>query len=43
MEKPEHVAKRYQDQYYCSRCGKSWDIDDPEPPECEDESNEISY
>ena len=25
---------RHNDQMYCAECGKSWDIDDPEPPEC---------
>lgn len=26
---------RHNDQMYCAECGKSWDIDDPEPPACE--------
>ena len=25
---------RYFDQYYCSRCGRTWDVDDTEPPDC---------
>jgi len=27
-------AKRYGDQMICGPCGLSWDITDPEPPEC---------
>ena len=27
-------AIRVCDQYHCSYCGKQWDVDDPEPPEC---------
>lgn len=30
-----HQIKRYNDQYSCSKCGKTWDINDPEPPVCE--------
>lgn len=26
---------RHNDQMYCAECCKSWDIDDPEPPSCE--------
>lgn len=26
---------RHNDQMYCAECGKSWDIEDPEPPACE--------
>lgn len=33
---PEHKAVRqYSDQYHCSHCGKQWDVNDPNPPECE--------
>lgn len=32
----EHEAKRYGDQYHCSKCGKQWDADDQDPPECID-------
>lgn len=30
------AARHYGDQMQCSRCGKSWDVNDPDPPECED-------
>lgn len=26
--------RRYNDTIECSHCGKQWDIDDPEPPQC---------
>lgn len=34
--KPVHHknAKRYNDEMFCSHCGKSWDVNDPEPPPC---------
>lgn len=28
-------ARQYNDQMTCSHCGKSWDVNDPDPPECE--------
>lgn len=28
-------ARQYGDQYHCSHCGKQWDVNDPEPPECD--------
>ena len=31
---PEHKERRYGDQLHCHVCGKQWDIDDPEPPQC---------
>ena len=31
-------VRRYGDEYHCSSCGKQWDHDDPEPPECQRES-----
>ena len=31
-------ARRHGDQYHCAACGKQWDHDDPEPPECKRES-----
>lgn len=31
-------ARRHGDQYHCAVCGRQWDIDDPEPPECKRES-----
>lgn len=27
-------ARQYSDQMYCSHCGKTWDVDDIEPPAC---------
>lgn len=32
------AKKRYNDQYHCADCGKQWDVDDPDPPECRLES-----
>lgn len=32
------AKKRYNDQYHCADCGKQWDVDDPDPPECRRES-----
>jgi hypothetical protein len=30
-----HVsAVRYSDQYHCSHCGKQWDVNDTNPPDC---------
>lgn len=29
------AARQYGDQMQCARCGKSWDVNDPDPPECE--------
>lgn len=35
----EHRSvRRYGDQYHCAECGKQWDHDDPDPPECKQES-----
>lgn len=31
-------VRRYSDQYHCSECGKQWDVNDPDPPECQRES-----
>lgn len=31
---PEHKERHYGDQIHCHICGKQWDIDDPEPPQC---------
>jgi len=28
------VLVRQNDQVYCRRCGKTWDVTDPDPPEC---------
>lgn len=31
-------ARQYSDQYHCADCGKQWDVNDPDPPECRRES-----
>ena len=31
-------AIRVNDQYHCAECGKQWDVNEPEPPECKRES-----
>lgn len=28
------VARQYSDQMSCGRCALTWDMNDPEPPEC---------
>lgn len=28
------AARQYSDQMYCGECGLTWDMNDPEPPEC---------
>ena len=28
------VLVRQIDQVYCRRCGKTWDVTDPDPPKC---------
>ena len=30
------AARRHSDQYHCHHCGKQWDVNDPDPPECTD-------
>jgi hypothetical protein len=30
----EHKARQYSDQMQCHVCGKAWDVNDPDPPEC---------
>jgi hypothetical protein len=27
-------TRQYSDQYHCADCGKQWDVNDPDPPEC---------
>lgn len=27
-------ARQYSDQMICGKCGLQWDINDPDPPEC---------
>ena len=31
-------AIRVNDQYHCAECGKQWDVNDPDPPQCKRES-----
>ena len=38
-EHPKHCLRQYSDQMTCRKCGKTWDVDDPEPPECEDKDD----
>ena len=30
-------ARQYGDQMCCGKCGLTWDVNDPEPPECRKE------
>lgn len=30
----DHDAIQYSDQMQCAKCGKAWDVNDPDPPEC---------
>lgn len=30
----EHIIRRINDQFHCTRCHKQWDIDDDDPPPC---------
>lgn len=38
MENGHKNVRRYGDQYHCSDCGRQWDHDDPDPPNCRLES-----
>ena len=29
-----HRTRRYGDTIECYKCGKQWDVDDPDPPSC---------
>lgn len=31
---PEHKARQYGDELQCHICGKTWEVNDPEPPPC---------
>lgn len=31
-------VRQYSDQYHCSSCGRQWDVNDPDPPPCQRES-----
>ncbi len=42
--KVTHDERRYGDTVQCAKCGKQWDVDDLDPPECvtdQDRINEI--
>lgn len=30
----EHKARQYGDELQCHICGKTWEVNDPEPPPC---------
>ncbi len=32
----EHKARQYSDEMVCTLCGKTWDVNDPDPPKCVD-------
>ncbi len=32
-----HSARQYSDEMQCGKCGKTWDVNDPNPPQCIDE------
>lgn len=34
MTKSHKAARQYNDQYICSHCGKQWDVNDLDPPDC---------
>ena len=33
--KKDHTPIQFSDQMRCRKCGKVWDTNDPEPPECD--------
>lgn len=34
MNHNHKAARQYSDQIHCSHCGRQWDVNDPDPPEC---------
>ena len=34
MRPTRHEPIREGDQFSCSKCGKAWDVKDPDPPPC---------
>lgn len=30
----QHDVRQYSDEIHCHICGKVWDVNDPDPPEC---------
>ena len=44
MDNTDHkAARRVNEQYHCHHCGKQWDYDDPDPPECVDDHKVEGY
>lgn len=39
----KHDARQYSDQMHCHICGKQWDVNDPQPPECVKENEERQH
>ena len=34
-KRPGCQARQQSDQMYCAKCGLVWDMNDPDPPECQ--------
>lgn len=42
MESKDHKKViQYSDQFFCSWCGKTWDANDPHPPECSEKKADV--
>lgn len=42
METKDHKKViQYSDQFFCSWCGKTWDANDPHPPECSEKKADV--
>lgn len=42
METNDHKKViQYSDQFFCSWCGKTWDANDPHPPECSEKKADV--
>lgn len=42
MENKDHKKViQYSDQFFCSWCGKTWDANDPHPPECSEKKADV--
>jgi len=37
-KRPGCEARQYSDQMQCGRCGLAWDVNDPDEPDCLDET-----
>lgn len=42
-KRPGCEARQYSDQMQCGRCALAWDMNDPEPPECEPFDGRAEY